>query len=144
MMQLGPNGLALLKSFEKCRLLAYRDMGGVWTVGWGHTGPNVTAGTVCTQEQADAWLAEDVQAAAKAVTAHTDVPLTQNQFDALVAFTFNVGAGHFLSSTLLRLVNAGRFADAALEFPKWDHVDGQVSAGLAARRAAEQRLFLQP
>lgn len=140
-MILGAAGLALIKSFEQCRLTAYQDQRGIWTVGWGHTGPAVTAQSVCSQADADTWLVQDTYAAQKAVTRSVDIALTQNQFDALVSFTFNVGAGNFSSSTLLRYVNAGVPA-AADEFLRWDHVDGQTSAGLLRRRQAERALFL--
>ena len=143
-MQLGPRGFALIKSFEQCRLTAYADSAGVPTIGWGHTSPTVRLGDTCTQAQADAWLAADLQTAIKAVVAHTDVPLTQNQFDALVAFTFNVGIGAAMGSTLFKLVNGGHSAEAAGEFVKWDHAGGQVVEGLLRRREAERELFLAP
>jgi lysozyme len=142
MMQLGAKGLALIKSFEQCRLAAYRDQRGVWTVGWGHTGPAIGPQTVCSQTDADAWLFQDTIAAQKAVTNTVDVAITQNQFDALVSFTFNVGAGSEAHSTLVRLLNGGDTAGAAAQFLVWNHVDGQVNAGLTRRRAAEQALFL--
>jgi lysozyme len=142
-MILGAAGLALIKSFEQCKLAAYQDPRGVWTVGWGHTGPAVTAQSVCSQADADAWLVQDTLTAQKTVNALVDIALTQNQFDALVSFTFNVGSGAFSSSTLLRYVNQGVPA-AADEFLRWDHVNGVANAGLARRRAAERALFLTP
>lgn len=141
-MKLGDAGTALIQSFEKLDLCAYPDQGGVYTIGWGHTGPDVKPGDICTVAQADAWFVEDTQTAVDAVNRTVTIPLSQNQFDALVAFTFNVGQGSEAHSTLLRLVNASNFAGAANEFPKWDHVNGVVSAGLTRRRAAEQALFL--
>jgi len=140
-------GLALIKSFEKCVLTAYQDGGGVWTIGWGHTGPEVVAGLVWTQEQADTQLPHDlshaVQAVNSSLTPWAAAHVTQNEFDALVAFTFNVGVGAEAHSTLLKCIGAGNFGQAADEFLKWDHVNGQVSAGLLRRRQAERDLFLR-
>jgi lysozyme len=139
---LGAAGLALIKRFEQCRLATYQDQRGVWTLGWGHTGPAVTAQSVCSQADADLWLIQDTYAAQKAVNATVDVAITQNQFDALVSFTFNVGAGSEAHSTLVRILNGGDTADAADQFLVWDMVNGQPNAGLARRRAAERALFL--
>ena len=141
-MILGATGLALIKSFEQCRLAAYQDQRGVWTVGWGHTGPAVTAQSVCSQADADAWLLQDTLTAQKTINSLVDVALTQGQFDALVSFVFNVGSGNFSSSTLLRYTNQGPLPAAADEFLRWDHVNGVTDAGLARRRAAERALFL--
>ena len=147
MKNFGPAGLALLKSFEQCRLEAYPDQGGIWTIGWGHTGPDVVQGLKCNQAQADAWLVADTARAAWAVntslTPEAAAQINQNQFDALTCFTFNVGIKAEAHSTMLTLINNGRFREAADEFPKWNHVNGAVSAGLSRRRAAEQALFLQ-
>ena len=141
-MILGAAGLALIKSFEQCRLAAYQDQRGVWTIGWGHTGPAVTAQSVCSQADADAWLLQDTYAAQKAVNATVDVAITQNQFDALVSFTFNVGAGSEAHSTLVAKLNGGDTAGAADQFLVWDKVNGVQNAGLARRRAAERALFI--
>ena len=135
-------GVNLIKSFEQCRLVAYLDGGGVWTIGWGHTGPEVIEGLTCTQLQADVWLEEDIAEAAAGVAKGLDVAVTQNQFDALVCFAFNVGVEAEEHSTLLRLVNQSRMQEAADQFPKWCHDNGQVVNGLVRRRAAERALFL--
>ena len=140
-MNLGPKGTALIQSFERLCLVGYLDQGGVPTIGWGHTGPGIYEGQVCTIAQADAWFSQDTAKAVQAVNATVQVPLAQEQYDALVAFTFNVGASAEAHSTLCRLVNAGDMAGAAAEFPKWNHVGGVPSAGLTRRRAAEQALF---
>jgi lysozyme len=144
MMALGLKGLDLIKSFEKLRYQAYQDQRGIWTCGWGHTGPEITEFTTCDDQKADLWLIQDTYNAVHAVINSLDVAVNQNQFDALVSFTYNVGAGSEAHSTLLRLINNGRFALAADQFNLWNHVDGQVSAGLTARRAAEKALFLDP
>jgi lysozyme len=133
-------GIDLIKQCESCRLSAYKDEKGVWTIGWGHT-PAIP-GQTCSQEQADSWLSEDIARAAMAVNDRAKYPLTQNMFDALVSFTFNLGVGHFASSTLLALLNAGHINDAAYEFPKWSHVGSVVSKGLFLRRMREATLFL--
>jgi lysozyme len=134
------DGLHLTEQFEGCKLDAYQDSVGVATIGYGHT-RNVTMGMTCTQEQAEQWLQEDIQSAADAVNRLVTVELTQQEFDALVDFTFNLGAGNLQSSTLLRLLNSGDYTGAAGEFDKWDRAGGQVLAGLLRRRQAEADMF---
>lgn len=141
-MKLGAKGEALIKSYEKLRLTAYQDLGGVWTIGWGHTGPGVGEGTTCTVEQAQVWFWNDTSHAVNATNSHVTTALNQNQFDALVSFTYNVGVGAEERSTLLRLVNTNDMVDAAAEFARWNKVNGKVSEGLTARRAAERDLFV--
>jgi lysozyme len=141
MMQLGPKGTALIKSFEDCKLAAYQDQRGIWTLGWGHT-LGVVPYQTCSQEDADIWFVQDVQTAVNAVSRTTDVPLTQEQFDALVSLTFNIGQGSEAHSTLLALVNQRNFAAAADQFLVWNHTNGVVNAGLTRRRKAERALFL--
>jgi len=135
------NGFALSKSFEGLRLTAYQDVGGVWTIGYGHTGPNVRAGLTITQAEADALLRSDVEDAVTCVNRAVNVPITQNQFDALVDFCFNCGRGSLLQSTLLRKLNIGDFTGAAEQFALWDHAGGDVVQGLVRRRQAEAELF---
>jgi lysozyme len=137
-------GLALTKSFEQLRLTAYPDSKGVPTIGWGHT-RGVRLGDVCTPEQADQWLAEDVAGAVADVNRIIKVPLTQNQFDALVDLQFNAGALTKRRCTLRDKLRAGDYEGAAAEFPKWNKVRiGGVltpEAGLTRRRIAEQAMF---
>jgi lysozyme len=144
-LQVGKEGLELIKSFEGCRLEAYPDPGtggAPWTIGWGTTA-GVTPGMRITQQEADDLLAEDVGKAAGVVTRLVKVPLNQNQFDALTSFVYNCGAGNFQQSTLLRLLNEGAGEAAADEFPKWVHGgNGATLPGLVRRRAAERSLFL--
>lgn len=139
---LGSAGENLIKSFETLKLVAYLDQRGRWTCGWGHTGPDVVEGTTCTPEQAEDWFQQDTQAAVNGVDESIQTNVTQNQFDALVSFTFNVGVGAEGHSTMVKLINARNFAGAAAQFPLWDHVDGVPNAGLLRRRQAEQALFL--
>ena len=135
-------GLALIEQFEGCRYVAYEDGAGILTIGYGHT-EGVSSGDVCTQEQARQWLASDVTTAEGAVNEYVSASLNQNQFDALVSFAYNVGAGNLKHSTMLALVNAGELARAADEFLKWDNVAGKPSAGLVRRREAERALFMK-
>jgi len=144
-MNYSKNGLHLTENFEGLRLTAYPDPathGDPWTIGYGHTGAEVHQGMTITQEQAEEFLMQDVQKAVQTVNSKVHTDLTQNEFDALVDFVFNVGAGNFAGSTLLRKINAGDMEGAALEFEKWTHADGKVMAGLIKRRHAEAVLFL--
>lgn len=143
-MHLGAKGTALIQSFEGFRVTAYQDQRGIWTCGYGHTGPNVVEGTTCTPYQASQWFDKDTQSACNAVLRSVDVPLTQNEFDALVCFTYNVGADSEAHSTLVRVLNAGNYMMVAEQFLRWDHTNGVVNAGLTRRRAAERDLFLTP
>src|ERR1700723_748805 len=135
------NGLSLTEQFEGCELTAYQDQVGVWTIGYGHTGPDVVSGLIITQPQAQALLAQDVSSAAACVNNVVAIQLSQAEFDALVDFVFNLGAGAFKSSTLLVDLNAGNIAAAATQFDLWDHAGGAVVAGLLRRRQAETALF---
>jgi lysozyme len=134
-------GLALTRSFEGLRLEAYQDSGGVWTIGYGHTGPEVRAGLRISEAQSEALLREDLAAAVNCVRQAVREPLAQHQFDALADFCFNAGRGNFLRSTLLRDVNLGEFESAAAQFGLWVHAGGKVIPGLVRRRAAEAALF---
>lgn len=136
----------LVKRFEGCRLAAYPDPGtggAPWTCGWGATGPDVLPGTVWTRQQADARLLLDLGRFADAVDRLAEVPLTDGQKAALVSFAYNVGVSALGSSSLLRLLNAGLAAEAAEQFPRWNMAAGKVMNGLKARRAAEQKLFME-
>lgn len=139
-MMYSKQGISLTERFEGCRLQAYLDSVGKPTIGYGHT-HGVKLGDICTAEQAEQWLIEDTNWAVGVVNALVQIPLTQNQFDALVDFTFNLGSGNFQHSNLLRLVNEQNFTLAASEFEKWDKAGGQVVAGLLRRRQAEQQEF---
>jgi lysozyme len=129
----------LTKESEGCVLRAYQDTGGVWTIGYGHTG-GVREGQVISQDQADILLKHDMKYAISFVNAHA-LPCTQGQFDALVDFVFNVGPSLFLQSTLLRRHKAGLYKEAAAEFPKWKYDNGKVFKGLIERREKERALY---
>lgn len=130
---------SLIKTSEGFRAAAYRDSGGVWTIGWGHTA-GVSEGQSVTQAQAEALLDSDI-AQAEAAVRKLAPRATQGQFDALVDFVFNLGASALAGSTLLRLHNAGDHEGAAAEFGKWVHVGQTVLPGLVTRRAAEAKLY---
>ena len=136
-------GIALLQEFEGCVLHAYPDPATgaePWTIGYGHT-KGVKPGDTCTREQALAWLHEDVDWAEAAVRANVKVPLEQHQFDALVSFTFNVGAGAFGASTMLKLINAKNMPAAAQQFGRWINGPSGPMPGLVRRRGAERAMF---
>ncbi|MBM5459210.1 lysozyme [Pseudomonas sp. P66] len=141
-MRTSQRGLSLIKSFEGLRLLAYRDAVGVWTIGYGAT-RGVKAGMSITKEQAERMLLNDVQRFEPEVERLVKVPLNKNQWDALVSFTYNLGAANLESSTLLRKLNAGDYEGAAEQFPRWNKAGGKVLPGLVRRREAERVLFLE-
>lgn len=140
-MEYSKQGIGLTEGFESCRLTAYPDIKGIWTIGYGHTGPEVVEGLVWTQNQADSQLIVDLQKAENMVNTCVTIDLTQGQFDALVDFAFNLGINAEKGSTLLKLVNQGDMSDAAAQFQLWDHASGQVVAGLLRRRIAEEQEF---
>jgi lysozyme len=129
-------GLTLIESFEGLRLNSYQDSVGVWTIGYGHT-RGVGPGQTITQLQAQAFLQQDLGVAEAAVNSH-NLTLTDNQFAALVSFTFNLGGGN-----LNKLLSQGLAAvpDRILLF---DHAGGKVLPGLTRRRTAERALYLTP
>jgi lysozyme len=134
-------GFDLTKQFEGLRLTAYQDQVGVWTIGYGHTGREVHGGMIITEDQADVLLHSDVAGAVACVNRAVTANITQCQFDALVDFTFNLGYGRLLGSTLLRDINASEFDLASPQFLLWDHAGGVVVPGLLTRRKAERDLF---
>jgi lysozyme len=133
-------GLALIEAYEGCRLGAYQDTGGVWTIGYGHT-HGVKEGDICDRATAEQWLREDIASAETAVSHLVTVPLTDNQFSALVSFVFNVGFVRFAKSTLLRRLNEGNYGVVPGQMHLWVFDNGRRVAGLARRRAAEAALW---
>jgi lysozyme len=140
-MKTSEEGLDFIERVEGVRYTSYLDTGGVWTNGVGHTGPEVVKGMKATPEQVGAWLMEDVKEAEDAVNKYVKVALTQNQFDALVSFVFNVGEYAFYKSTMLRLLNTGSYKEASEQFGRWVKDNGKTINGLVKRRAAEAALF---
>ena len=145
-MQTSEKGIALIKEFEGCKLTAYRDSVGVWTIGYGWTQPvdgkPIRAGMTIKQETAERLLKTGLVSYESDVSRLVKVGLTQGQFDALVSFTYNLGARSLSTSTLLRKLNAGDYAGAADEFLRWNKAGGKVLNGLTRRREAECALFL--
>ena len=139
-MRISQEGVNLIKHFEGCYLDAYLCPAGVWTIGYGHT-KGVKEGDAIEQEAAEAFLIEDLESFEQAVTRLVEVPLTQQQFDALVSWTFNLGAGNLAESTLLRKLNNYQYAEVPEQMMRWVKAGGQVLDGLVRRRAAEAALF---
>jgi lysozyme len=139
-MKISQEGVNLIKHFEGCRLEAYKCPAGVWTIGYGHT-KGVKEGDAIEQEAAEAFLIEDLEAFEQAVARLVKVPITQQQFDALVSFTFNLGAGNLAASTLLRKLNNYQYIEVPEQMMRWVKAGGQVLDGLIRRRAAEAALF---
>ena len=144
-MEYSKDGLHLTERFEGCRLMAYPDPGSggdPWTIGYGHTGPEVVEGLEITQDQAEQYLVQDIKQAEANVNAVVHVELTQEEFDALVDFAFNCGCRNLDSSTLMKKLNAGDYEGASHEFIKWDMAAGHHMSGLLKRREAEAAMFI--
>ena len=135
-------GLALTKSFEGLRLEAYQDVAGVWTIGYGHTAPNLLPGMKISQADADAMLRADVSVAVAHVNSCVTADIEQHHFDALVDFCFNVGCRNLSQSTLLRKLNLADVDGAAAQFVLWVNAGGKRVEGLARRREAERVMFI--
>ena len=146
-MSTSQNGINLISSFEGCELKAYLCPAKVWTIGFGTTvypnGVKVKKGDSCTLDQAKQFKAHDLKRFEKTVNDLVKVPLTQNQFDALVSLTYNIGTGAFEKSTLLKKLNAGDYQGAADQFTVWNKGGGKVLQGLVNRRAKEKEVFLR-
>jgi lysozyme len=140
--RISKNGIDLIKNWEGCRTDAYLCPAGIWTIGYGHT-RTATQGMKIDYTKADSLLLEDLKRFESAIRQLVKVPLNQNQFDALVSFTFNVGEDAFKGSTLLKLLNAGNYNAAAAQFGKWVYAGKKVLPGLVARREAEYQLFIK-
>ncbi|EHE7802958.1 lysozyme [Enterobacter cloacae complex sp. CDL006] len=145
-MQTSEKGIALIKQFEGCKLTAYQDSVGVWTIGYGWTQPvdgkPIRAGMTIKQETAERLLKNGLVSYESDVSRLVKVGVTQGQFDALVSFTYNLGARSLSTSTLLRKLNVGDYTGAADEFLRWNKAGGKVLNGLTRRREAERALFL--
>lgn len=141
MRKTGQMGMNLIKYFEGLRLKAYKDTGGVWTIGYGHT-KGVKKGMVITEEEAEEFLRQDLLEAEKAVNRLVPYGLAQHQFDALVSLVFNIGTGAFKNSTLLRMMILGDILGASKQFGRWVYDNGERLKGLIERREAERKLFL--
>ena len=141
-MRTGQLGIDLIKSFEGLALKAYLCPAGVLTIGYGHTGSNVMPGQIISEEQAENLLRIDLNRFEVGVANSVTASINQNQFDALVSLSFNIGLGAFKSSTLLKVLNAGQYIEAASQFLRWNKGGGRVLPGLTRRREAESQLFI--
>jgi lysozyme len=141
-MQLSTEGLELIKRSEGFRSRQYLDVAGFATIGYGHrVAPPESFPGAITEEQATAMLMNDVRLAERAVSRLVHVALTQGQFDALIDFCFNMGAGRLASSTLLKHLNASQYESAGQQLLRWDCAGSEPNAGLRARREAELQLW---
>ena len=134
-------GIALIKRWEGFSARAYQDPVGIWTIGYGHTGKDVIRGLIITEAQAESLLRQDVQEAENNVQNQVKVQLTQNQFDALVSWTYNLGGTNLSQSTMLRLLNKGDYNSVPCQMMRWVYAGGKKLNGLVNRRKAEAQLF---
>jgi lysozyme len=141
-LRISDDGVRLVAGFEGLRLKPYRDAVGVWTVGYGHTGPGTARMQLHSATEARALLRHDLHRFVLGVHGVVHVPVTQRQFDALVSLAYNIGIGAFRSSTLVKRLNAGHYGRAANQFRVWNQGGGRVLAGLVRRRGAEREYFL--
>tara|TARA_R100001463_G_scaffold112981_1_gene168109 strand:- start:146 stop:640 length:495 start_codon:yes stop_codon:yes gene_type:complete len=139
-MNISEEGLALLKKFEGCELKAYQDSVGVWTIGYGHT-KEVKEGDQINKDEAEHLLAEEMPEYEGYINDMVEVPLNQNQFDALVCWVYNLGPTNLRNSTLLTVLNQERYDDVPREIKRWNKAGGEVLKGLIRRREAEALLF---
>jgi lysozyme len=146
---LKPSDVTFIKKAEELRLEAYKPTkNDVWTIGWGHT-KGVFPGQVITEEEAEEFLAQDLAWVREAIDKQVDVPLTQNMYDALMSFVFNLGGDNFRTSTLLKKLNGKDYKGAANELPRWNKQRNKRTGvmepltGLTIRRAKERDLFLK-
>lgn len=138
-------GYSIIRESEGFEAKAYKDTGGVWTIGYGTikypNGTRVKSGDTCTKGQAELWLINDCKWVDACLDKHVKVKINQNQFDALASFVYNIGETAFVKSTMLTLINQSKFDLAAAQFDRWIYDNGKVINGLKNRRAKEKQLF---
>lgn len=139
-MKISAEGLALIKKFEGCELTAYQCSAGVWTIGYGHT-KGVEKGMTISKESAEEMLIEELNEYEDYITDNVTSPLSQNQFDAMVSWVYNLGPSNLLASTLLKVLNAGDYEGVPAQIKRWNKAGGQTLDGLIRRREAESLLF---
>ena len=139
-MKISQEGIDLIKHFEGCELESYRCSANVLTIGYGTT-KNVVEGIKISQHQAEELLMKDLEEFEEYVEDLIDVPLEQNQFDALVAWTYKLGPTNLKTSTLRKVLNKGAYDDVADQIKRWNNANGKVLKGLVRRRNAEAELF---
>ena len=141
LMKISDNGINLIKQYEGCKLFAYRDSVGVATIGYGHT-KGVRMGQAITQRQADEFLRDDITEAEKVLN-NMDINFTQNQFDALCSWIFNLGSGNFIHSTMMKRISADANDETITdELIRWHNAGSKPLLGLMRRRVAEANMFL--
>ena len=141
-MKTSNNGIDLIKHFEGCETEAYLCPAGVWTIGYGHI-KGVQEGDVITEQQAHDMLVEELEEYEGYIKDFVEVPLSQNQFDALVSWVYNLGSGNLKSSTLLKVLNSRDYDGVPEQILRWNKANGQVIEGLARRRESEAELFAE-
>ena len=139
-MNISKEGLSLIKKFEGCELEAYLCPAGVWTIGYGHT-KDVKEGDKITRDEADYLLQEEMIEYESYINDFVEVPLNQNQFDALCSWVYNLGPTNLKNSTMLRVLNEEKYADVPQEIKRWNKAGGEVLDGLIKRREAEAKMF---
>ena len=139
-MNISKEGLSLIKKFEGCELEAYLCPAGVWTIGYGHT-KDVKEGDKINRDEADYLLQEEMIEYESYINDFVEVPLEQNQFDALCSWVYNLGPTNLKNSTMLRVLNEEKYADVPQEIKRWNKAGGEVLDGLIKRREAEAKMF---
>ena len=140
-MNTSAEGIALIKKFEGCELKAYQCSAGVWTIGYGHT-KDVVEGMEITQEEAEQMLVDELHEYESYINKYVTVALSQNQFDALVSWVYNLGPVNLTASTMLKVLNSGEYEDVPAQMKRWNKAGGKVLEGLIRRREAEACLFI--
>ena len=139
-MNTSAEGIALIKKFEGCELKAYQCSAGVWTIGYGHT-KDVEEGDTISKDQAEEMLVEELHEYENYINEYVNVALSQNQFDALVSWVYNLGPANLKASTMLKVLNDGKYEDVPYQMKRWNKAGGKVLDGLVRRREAEALLY---
>ena len=139
-MKISEDGLELIKKFEGCETTAYQDSVGVWTIGFGHT-KGVEEGQTCSIEDAESMLADEMDEYEGYINNMVKVELQQHEFDALVAWVYNLGPTNLGESTMLKVLNGGQFDRVPDEMNRWTRAGGEILKGLVRRRQAESLMF---
>ena len=139
-MKISEDGLELIKKFEGCETTAYQDSVGVWTIGFGHT-KGVEEGQTCSIEDAESMLADEMDEYEGYINNMVKVGLQQYEFDALVAWVYNLGPTNLGESTMLKVLNGGQFDRVPDEMNRWTRAGGEILEGLVRRRQAESLMF---
>ena len=139
-LKISQEGIALIKKFEGCELTAYQCSAGVWTIGYGHT-KGIEKGMEITQQEAEDMLVEELHEYENYINDSVTAPLSQNQFDAMVSWVYNLGPANLKASTLLKVLNAGDYDGVPAQIKRWNKAGGVTLEGLIRRREAEALLF---